>query len=161
MRYRQSVIVFKVASAIAIPMLLSGCGLAELPPARPLPAPEGDYRRIVSQSGHVATLRARPELTDFGIAGLRPAVAPQPGQWMTCLRATHTTDDSVQPVYFGVFLSPWTVVEVRRGVFIDRCDREQYSALALYPAAQAEPLPPPVRAAPDPEDDIEAMSRPR
>ena len=45
------------------------------------PPPANDYRRIASQSGYVSALRARPELTNFEIAGLRPAVAPQPGEW--------------------------------------------------------------------------------
>ena len=152
---------FKGAPAIAM-LMLSGCsGLGDLPAPVRHPVPESEYRRIVSQSGPVATLRARPGFTDFGIAGLRPAVPPQPGEWMTCLRAVETTEGRAQPVYFGVFLREWTVVEVRRGIFIDRCEQEQYSVLALYPAAQAEPLPVPPKARPDLEDDIEAMSRPR
>jgi hypothetical protein len=119
--------------------MLSGCGLAELPAVQQhSPAPASEYRRIVSQSGPVAALRARPELASFEIAGLRPAVAPQPGEWMTCLRATETARGRVQPVYFGVFMQEWTVVEVRRGIFLDRCELEQYSMLAVYPPALAE-----------------------
>jgi hypothetical protein len=119
----------------------------------------------VSQSGPVSTLRAQPTLANFEISGLRPAVAPQPGEWMTCLRASETVNGNSRPAYFGVFLRQWTVVDVRRGVFLDGCDHEQYSALAFYPAVAADPVPTP----PPPrngdrnvdESDLETMSRPR
>jgi hypothetical protein len=125
-------------ASLVVVLMLSGCGLPELPAVQQGPPPANDYRRIASQSGYVSALRARPELTNFEIAGLRPAVAPQPGEWMTCLRVTDTTGGGVQAVYFGVFIRQWTVIEVRRGIFIDRCEQEQYSALALYPALKAE-----------------------
>ncbi len=125
-------------ASLAALLMLSGCGLAELPAVQHSPSPANDYRRIVSQSGPVSTLRARPEFTNFEIAGLRPAVAPQPGEWMTCLRVTDTTGGRAAPVYFGVFLRQWTVTEVRRGIFIDRCEQEQFSELAVYPAAKAQ-----------------------
>ncbi len=120
-------------------LMLSGCSsVLELPERRGLPAPGPEYQRIIAQSPEVATLRARPGLANFEIAQLRPSVPPQPGDWATCLRATDAASGPPMPVYFGVFLRAWTVIEVRRGVFIDRCDQEQYSVLAQFPAAVAQ-----------------------
>lgn len=118
-------------------LTLSGCaGLLELPPQRELPPPGPEYQRIVAQSPQVATLRAMPALSSFQIAGLRPSIPPQPGEWAVCLRAIETIKGVAKPVHFGVFLRQWTVIEVRRDIVIDRCDQEQYAALAQFPAAK-------------------------
>ncbi len=117
--------------------MLAGCGLAEIPAPRELPAPGAEYQRIVAQSSDVVTLRAKPVYSHFEISGLRPAVAPQPGEWMTCLRATETIQGVPRLAYFGVFMRRWVVIEVRRGIGIDRCDQEQFAVLAQFPAAVA------------------------
>ncbi len=125
--------------ALFIAMLtLSGCaGLLEVPPQRELPPPGPEYQRIVAQSSQVATLRSIPAYSSFEIAGLRPSIPPQPGEWAVCLRAIETIKGVAKPAHFGVFLRQWTVIEVRRDIVIDRCDQEQYSALAQFPGAKS------------------------
>ena len=119
-------------------LMLSGCGLADVPASRDLPSPGSEYQRIVAQSSEVVGLRAKPEFSYFEISSLRPAVAPQPGEWMTCLRTTETIKGVPRLVHFGVFLRRWVVVDMRRGIGIDRCEQEQYAVLGRFPVAKSD-----------------------
>jgi len=120
--------------------MLSGCGFADVPAPRELPSPGAEYQRIVAQSSEVASLRRKSEFSHIEISGLRPAVAPQPGDWMTCLRATETIKGVPRLVYFGVFLRRWVVIEMRQGLGIDRCEQDQYGVLGQFPAAKPESI---------------------
>ena len=118
--------------------MLSGCGLTDVPAPRELPSPGAEYQRIVAQSSEVMSLRRKSQFSHFEISGLRPAPAPQPGDWMTCLRTTETVKGLPRLVYFSVFLRRWVVTEIRQGLGIDRCEQDQYAVLGQFPAAKAE-----------------------
>lgn len=109
-------------------LILAGCSIFEPPgpPANTLePGPEADYAKLVASNGTVKTLRAKASYAPFEISGLRRAVAPQLGEWATCLR----TSEAGRPVYFGVLMKGRIVSDVRLAVAIDRCEHDQFLPL--------------------------------
>ena len=53
-------------------------------------------------------------------------MAPQPGDWATCVRIWK--DGQVS--YFTVFFRERAVFDTRRSIMIDRCEQEQFSVFA-------------------------------
>lgn len=112
----------------AAALMLAGCSIFD-PPGPPVsglePGPQADYVKLVAAFGTVRSLRAKAAYAPFEISGLRPAVAPQLGEWVTCLR----TSEAGRPVHFAVLMMGRTVRDVRMAVTIDRCEQEQFLPL--------------------------------
>ena len=60
------------------------------------------------------------------ISELKVSVAPQPGDWTACVRAWKNG----QMFYLAVFFRDRAVFETRRSILFDRCEAEQFVALA-------------------------------
>jgi len=84
------------------------------------------YRRQTIEAA--AKLKDFPPLAGAEISALRASRAPQPGQWMACLRTAPQA--GAAPGTFAVFFDD-EAPEIRRAVLVDRCGGETYSALAL------------------------------
>lgn len=115
----------------------SGSGVFDLPvqsaaaqqTSRPTPVrddPESYYKYLVAYHVTARALRASKRFAPLHISGLRVAVAPQPGDWMTCLRAN---EYGKKDVYYAMFIRQRDIIEIRTGIAIDRCENEQYTLL--------------------------------
>jgi len=87
--------------------------------------PESLYRQLVIAGGVPNILRKGEPAAPVAISGLRKSVPPQPGNWMTCVRASLSSG----PRYAAVFFRNRTIIELRSGIAIDRCENEEYAAL--------------------------------
>ena len=105
----------------------SGAGLEPVPRAEAQDSPESYYQLLVSSSVAVRPLRGKPG-TSLQISALRRSVAPQPGDWMTCLRVQET---GKRDRFTALFIRNREVVDYRSGVAIDRCEGESYSPFTL------------------------------
>lgn len=119
---------------LLLSVLLAALGVTQaraqyaVPPPGPAPLP-AQYKQLA-----VAALA--DQLRDKLIAGFaevsapRASAAPQPGEWMVCLRSSM----SGVPAYFALFYADGKVELLRRAVAIDRCGTAEYA-----------PLPPPAK----------------
>ena len=117
----------------AAALALGGCSAGSFfdLPAQPTDgadAPEAYYRQLIVTSGVPGELKKDDPSAQVMISGLRRSVAPQPGDWMTCLSASVRGRQR----YRAVFLRKGEIIDSRSDVAIDRCAAEQY---ALLPAA--------------------------
>lgn len=124
----------KGLTAIAI-LALGGCsagGIFDLPAhqAQANDAPESYYKFLVADSAMVRQLRKNAQMAPLQVSGLRRTVAPQPGDWVTCLRVWEL---GKRQVFYAIFIRNRAIIESRTGVVIDRCEGEQFSPLpAIY-----------------------------
>lgn len=138
------------AALIAIAALtLGGCSgnssVFDLPvqsaAAQPTPVrdnPESYYKYLVAAHATPRALRASKRFSPLHISPLQVAVAPQPGDWVTCLR---TYEYGKKEVYFAMFIRNREIIEIRSGIAIDRCESEQYTLLPELYEPPPEPRP--------------------
>ena len=88
-------------------------------------SPEVYYRFLVSESPVVRNFRGKSGLT-LQISPLRRSVAPQPGDWMTCMRVLEMGKPDK---LIAIFIWDRTVIDYRASVVIDRCEAEPYAPL--------------------------------
>jgi len=113
MRYGQAVIVL---------LTLCGCTSTQFQVPSHWPAP---YETVETFYRPLAASAARPFVGPaVQIAELRPSVAPQPGDWMTCIRSWKDGRD----VYVAVFFRDRVVYDARIALVIDRCGEGPYPA---------------------------------
>jgi hypothetical protein len=84
----------------------------------PQPKPAAD-RASFETAGLVQPAGPAP----IEIAELRPSIAPQPGDWSTCVRAWKDG----RWKYFAVFFGDRAVNTVRPATMIDRCEDGEFS----------------------------------
>jgi hypothetical protein len=116
--------------AIAIAALaLGGCSGtwfdAPVQRAEAQGSPEAYYRFLVSDSRAVSMFRRKPGVT-LQISPLRMSVAPQPGDWMTCMRVL---EPGKPDQLIAFFIRDRAVIDYRVSVVIDRCEAEPYAPL--------------------------------
>lgn len=99
---------------------------APLPHAQFLDDPESYYRHLVAAHPTTRAIRADRAYAPPQISPLRMSVAPQPGDWMTCLRVYQI---GKKEIYRAIFIRKREIIEVRSGVTIDRCENEPYTPL--------------------------------
>lgn len=102
--------------ALALGLGLAGCALAGcaggLPvTTAPTPAPV-NYARLTA--AYFAAALPKQPLTGATISAIRPAVAPQPAEWIACVKLTSGE-------YYAVFYGEGNVVDARSALTIDRC----------------------------------------
>ena len=117
-------------SLIAIAALaLSACsGTSSEAPAQRAEAqdsPEAYYRFLVSESPAARNFRGKPGLT-LQISPLRRSVAPQPGDWMTCMQVLEVGKPDK---LIAVFIKDKAILDYRSSIVIDRCEAEPYAPL--------------------------------
>lgn len=120
-----------------VALVLTGCASVERGPGSGDPPFEPEYKRIVA-ANIPAMFKVLPDRLD--IAPLRPAGGSQPGDWITCLRASAKGSTA----FYAVFVGGHRVVDWRRDVILDDCRREQvFEPLPFSPPAPTVgPLPP-------------------
>jgi hypothetical protein len=109
-------------------LALGGCsGMLDLPVQQsdPSDAPENYYRQLVVASGLPGALTKAQPLAPVQISALRRSVAPQPGDWMACLR----TAVEGQVKYLAVFFRSSAIIVSRSDIEIDGCETERYAPL--------------------------------
>ena len=120
-------------------LIAAGCSMATLTGTvdnRPEPAPEPDYRRIVSD-GVKPNLKDAMAYGPLEISPIRRTARTQYGEWMVCVRGRRED----HPVYFGVFMKEHKILNWGEAVIVDRCEAEEYEPL---PPPEPPPPPPPV-----------------
>ena len=136
-------------------LALGGCSLGSFVDQLQVPGdenPETYYREIVNYSGLAARYRRKDPNAVVQISDLRRSIAPQPGDWSTCLRATVQGKDE----YLAIFIRNRNITESRSGVLIDRCEARTYALLPPErPGERAQAEPPPRPAEPPPMRPVE------
>ena len=105
--------------ALALALGVAGCA-GELPAiTAPQPAP-ANYARLTA-AYFAATLPKQP-LAGATISAIQPAVAPQPAEWVACVKLASGE-------YYAAFYGEGKVVDARSALTIDRCGAaEGYAA---------------------------------
>ena len=117
-----------------VALVLGGCSaVLDLPVQQSdaSDAPESYYRQLVVASGVPTTLTKAQPSAAVQISALRRSVAPQPGDWMACLRTA--VEGRVK--YLAVFFRNRAVIDSRSDVEIDGCETERYTQLPTPAAA--------------------------
>lgn len=126
---RAQALKYKSLTVIVV-LALGGCSaMLDLPVQQsdPTDSPESYYKQLVVASDLPRTLIAAQPSAPVQISALRRSVAPQPGDWMTCLR----TVVKGRVKYLAVFFRNRAVIDSRSDVEIDGCETEQYAPLPL------------------------------
>ncbi len=90
---------------------LAGCA-GDLPATMaPQPAP-ANYRQMTA--AYFAAALPKQPLAGAAVSAIQPAVAPQPAEWIACVKLAGGE-------YYAVFYSGGAVVDARRALNIDRC----------------------------------------
>ena len=102
-------------------LALSGCTSALFQAPSHSPA---SFETVETFYRPLAMNAARPfiDRAEVQIAELRAAVAPQPGDWMTCVRSWKNGRE----VYVAVFFRDRAVYDTRVAKMIDRCEAGPY-----------------------------------
>jgi hypothetical protein len=118
-------------AALALGLGLAGGALAgcagDLPATTaPQPAP-ANYARLTAEY-FAATLPKRP-LAGATISAIQPAVAPQPAEWVACVKLASGE-------YYAAFYGEGKVVDTRSALTIDRCGAAE--GYAAFPAPESQ-----------------------
>ncbi|MBO0753900.1 MAG: hypothetical protein J2P53_17405 [Bradyrhizobiaceae bacterium] len=111
---------------------LTICGCAGInlsgsaPDAGPQPPDEKKLAELARTAFATAKLTGAPQ-----VSSLRATHDNQWGEWVFCVKSAEAS-----PAY-AVLIGHEAILEVRTSVFIDGCDRETYSPLAVEPPAKA------------------------
>ena len=113
----------------AVALMLAGCSAGTI---FDVPSRQADAFETVQQFYKPLAARSVRNLPNqstvpIEISELRMSVAPQPGDWATCVR---TWKDG-KMLYFTVFFRERAVFDTRRSIIIDRCEQQQFSAFAI------------------------------
>jgi hypothetical protein len=113
------------ALALMAMTMLCGCSSALFEAPSHLPSA---YETVQTFYRPLAASAAKPFVGNnaIQIAELRPSVAPQPGDWMTCVRSWKDG----QQVYIAVFIQDRAVYDARIANVIDRCNEGPYPVAA-------------------------------
>lgn len=112
---------------LSVPAMADAAAQAPVSPR----TPPGNYRDL-ARHGIASLVTNKDVVGKVEYAEPRAAVAPQPGDWVVCVRSQTATNMH----YFAVFIEGAGVPVVRRAVGIDRCQTDTYA-----------PLPPPAKPA--------------
>ena len=88
--------------------------------------PQADARREIASA---VTLAAPVSLADAAVSALRPTAGPQLGDAVACVRLAKGAG------FIAVFFEAGKVINYRRAVAVDRCDRLAYEPLVGPKAA--------------------------
>lgn len=131
---------FVMIAALMLGGCSSGAGVFDTPARQAFAddTPESYYKFLVANHPTTKTLRSEARMAPLQVSGLRQAVAPQPGDWMTCLRAWNLGKGET---FYAVFIRNREIIEFRSGIGIDRCEGEQFSPLPDIYVPPREPRP--------------------
>lgn len=119
----------RLVAIIAMTLSLAACATG-IPVTAPQPAPP-NYALLAR--AYFASAMPKLSITSASISAIQPAVAPQPGEWFTCLKLASGE-------YYAVFYADGKVIDARPALVVDRC------ALAEGYAPIPAPAPPPAAA---------------
>jgi hypothetical protein len=129
-----------VLSAAAM-MALGGCSVGTM---LELPAHEVDGYDTVQTfykplAANAVAAYLNPSSTSVEISDLKRSIAPQPGDWATCVRGWKED----KQLYFTVFIRGRAVYDTRRSIIIDRCHQAVFSVVARGPCPTDQDQPKP------------------
>src|SRR5262245_50275783 len=91
---------------------LTGCSGPVIAPSQPSDPP-ANYRTQLANTSFVTQLRSQPSISSvFEITELTTAIAPQPGEWVACLRVW----DAGMPVYYTFYFESGRIKDYRMSV---------------------------------------------
>ena len=112
---------FRCGVAVTAITILSDCTGVRFEPPSHLPSTyetvEMFYRPLAASA-----VQEFVGSSPIQIAELRPSIAPQPGDWMTCVRSWKNG----QQVYIAVFFRDRGLFDARTATVVDRCTEGPY-----------------------------------
>jgi hypothetical protein len=117
--------------ALALSLVLAGCGAGHLIESLPAPSipgdlPEPNYQQIIADN--IATVFPDPGgLGTLEVSAVRPVNHLRGPAWLACLKI-HANE---VPQEYALFIQGDKIVDQRTGVVMDRCKQQAYQPFDL------------------------------